>query len=103
MALREFFSKRAAKQAKGNTPDVYQYDNLPPTFRVQIVHIWQRAMAGFSLPTSMRASGPPTLLSQIIERDVAEEHGLFELGEDRDAFTRLANYFLKLGDEGKAL
>jgi len=37
----ETFSKRKKKQEKAGQPEIYQYDNLPEPFRVQVIHIWQ--------------------------------------------------------------
>ena len=38
MAIIELFSKRQ-KKLRGDTLDVYTYDNIPQKLRVQIVHI----------------------------------------------------------------
>ncbi len=38
MAIFDLFSKRG-RRARGELPDVYQYESLPPAFRVQVVHI----------------------------------------------------------------
>ena len=39
MKIYELFSKRQ-KRMRGEVPDVYQYETIPPELRVQIVHIW---------------------------------------------------------------
>lgn len=50
------------------------------------------------------AYGPDPVLWQTIERTVAEEHGLFQLGEQYlDPIARCANYFLALTDVTLAL
>jgi hypothetical protein len=38
MTILDLFSRRQ-KRAKGDAPDVYQYDELPHALRVQIVHV----------------------------------------------------------------
>jgi hypothetical protein len=105
MAIRDLFSKRAAKAARAGTPDVYQYDELPQAFRVQVVHIWQRAIGDYRPePRMMAYAGPPPSLWEKIERTVAEEHGLFQLGERReDPMAQCVNYFLRQKDTGRAL
>ena len=40
MPIFDLFSKRQ-KRLRGEMPDVYVYDDLPPPLRVQIVHIWK--------------------------------------------------------------
>lgn len=40
MPIFDLFSKRQ-KRLRGEIPDVYVYDGLPPPLRVQIVHIWK--------------------------------------------------------------
>jgi hypothetical protein len=103
MSIRDFFSRRAARAAKAGKPDVYQYDELPDTFRVQVVHIWQRALGDYTPMGVSRFSGPPPSIWDMIEVQVAEAHGVFRLGQRDDAVTRVANYFLQLKDTLRAL
>jgi len=44
MGAYETFSKRQKKVERAGHVDVYQYDHLPPPFRVQVVHIWNTAL-----------------------------------------------------------
>lgn len=94
MAIRDLFSKRAARAARAGKPDVYQYEDLPRRLRVQIVHIWQRAIGDFMPHTHSRFDGGTSLWA-IIEQELAEEFGVFRLGPEHDAFERLGNFFLK--------
>jgi hypothetical protein len=100
MTIFDLFSKRAARQAKAGTPDVYQYEELPNPFRVQVVHIWKRSLGDFS-PRGTSYDAPN--LWHFIENSVAEEHGLFRLGHGDDDQERTAKYFLDLDDVGRAL
>lgn len=102
MGIRDFFSKRVARAAKAGKPDVYQYAVLPSAFRVQVVHIWDRAVGNFVDPWS-RHSGPPESIWDRIELDVAEEHGLFRLRKDSSSYLRVVNYFLGIEDTDRAL
>ena len=38
MAIIDLFSKRQ-KKLRGEVPDIFSYDDIPQTLRVQIVHI----------------------------------------------------------------
>ena len=42
--LFDLFSKRRKKE-RGDFPDVYQYEEIPNQFRVQVVHMLQEAFA----------------------------------------------------------
>lgn len=93
MAIRNLFSKRLKAAQKAGQDDVYQYDNLPGAFRVQVVHIWQRAIGELPVQSYSFRDGTRTVWD-LVERDLAEELGVFALGKDRDAFQRVANHFL---------
>jgi hypothetical protein len=43
MAIFELFSKRQ-KRLRGETPDVFSYDGIPQSLRIQIIHIWRDAI-----------------------------------------------------------
>lgn len=103
MALRDLFSKREARAAKAGKTDVYQYDDLPSQFRVQVVHIWQRALGDFRPYSDSRMYGPPPSIWDAIETDVAEEYGLFQLGREADSFARVGNFFIKANEITTAL
>ena len=92
-----------ARAAKAGMSDTYQYTDLPKPFRVQVVHIWNRAVGDFMPLTYMRSSGPPPSIWDSIEELIAEEHGSFRLGDDRDSYHRVANYFLGVTEAEKAL
>jgi hypothetical protein len=108
MAIRDLFTKRAARAAKTGAPDVYQYEVLPQPFRVQVVHIFERAL-GREFPIirhSLSRLGDNEHAWDLIEKGIAEEHGLFDLSKpkrfEREPFVRVANYFLN-ADIGQAL
>lgn len=31
--------------------DPYQYDTLPETFRMQVIHIWEKTIGAFKIPS----------------------------------------------------
>lgn len=88
MAFREIFSTRLARQKKAGKPDVYVYDSIPQHFKVQVVHIWRRAIGDF-MPHGSRG-----FLFDAIETDLAEAHGFFPPGYPDASFSRVATYFL---------
>ena len=66
MPLLDLFSYRK-RVADGGTPDVYDYDNLPQSLRVQVIHIWRDV-----IPYDAQAW-------KFIHDAVAREHGMLEL------------------------
>lgn len=97
VALFDLFSKRMKRQ-RGETPDVYRYDDLPQALRVQIVHIW-RATVG-NPGRSMRYgdfNDASRVWDEIVEL-LRRERGVFTLTEKRHGFmegeVEVADYFL---------
>ncbi len=43
----DLLSQRIAKVNKQGQPDVYQFDNLPQPFRIQVAHIWNSAIGQY--------------------------------------------------------
>lgn len=71
LAIYEIFSRRDKKP-----PDVFQYDDLPQAFRVQVVYIWRDAMGDDQTFDAAR------YWATIVET-LAKELGLFELADSR--------------------
>ena len=97
MTVLRLFSYRK-KVAQGEQSDVFIYDSLPQALRVQIIHIWREAIGPYVcspaydiITWSHNNAGWIT-----IEKQVAREHGLFDLSTNREAsaFDRCANYLL---------
>src|SRR6476659_6262599 len=47
MSVFDTFTKRRKQQARKAAPDVFQYDNLPDHFRIQVVRIIDRAFGPY--------------------------------------------------------
>jgi hypothetical protein len=47
VAIWDLFSTREAHKRKQGQEDVFQYDDLPEPFRVQVLHIWQDVLGGW--------------------------------------------------------
>ncbi|NOQ35189.1 MAG: hypothetical protein GQ569_04760 [Methylococcaceae bacterium] len=84
MAIVELFSKRQ-KKLRGEFPDVYQYEEIPYEFRIQIVHIINDAI-GANRPLSNSVNQ----IYSHIHKLLCKEYGVFTLNEntnnDKDAF-----------------
>ena len=107
MAIFDLFSKRQ-KRLRGDVPDVYTYDNLPNTLRVQIVHIWTDTLGNGNQYDDRYSDYEVRDAYKFIVETLCREYGLFKLPQadeysDRNYITELANYFLQEKDIEKAL
>jgi Domain of unknown function (DUF7014)/AbiJ N-terminal domain 4 len=76
MAVIDIFSKRR-KLARGETPDVYTYDNIPTPLRVQIVHVLRDLFGhrqDYDLNNCLMAFGT-------INKMLSREYGEFSLSD----------------------
>lgn len=97
MAIFQLFSKRQ-KSLRGEVSDVYQYNDLPNHFRVQVIHICRDAIGEDD------GGGHATKIYEYIHDTLCREYGLFTLRESRCTyFEKVANFFLELKDSEKAL
>ena len=98
MPILDLYSYRK-KDAEGETPDVFTYDELPEPLRVQIIHIWRDAIGEYyvysphahHLQTKKKENNKAW---ECIHKAFAKEQGVFNLGEERDVASRCAKYFL---------
>lgn len=94
----DLYSKRRKREC-GEFSDVYQYENIPDTFRVQIFQIFQEAFEHESRSVS-------TTIRQLIEKInliLRKEYGVFNLHERDRGLYEFGNFFLKTRDHEKAL
>jgi len=87
MAIIDLFSKRQ-KVLRKDVPDVYTYDQIPQSLRVQIAHILRDL---FGSPTHYDSNGCIAAFTQI-ERLLCREYGLFQ-------FPSLPNNFNESADD----
>ena len=80
MAVVDLFSRRK-RIADGETPDVYKYDVLPQTLRVQIVQIMRDAVGAYHQYSNLEIGEvyENNMGWKIIHNSVAREYGVFEL------------------------
>ena len=104
MAIFDIFSKRQ-KVRRGEVSDVYVYDDLPQTLRVQIVHIWRDALG--DQDQYLRSSNVQQTYEAIVNA-LCREYGVFRLssareGSYRDYLRELVDSFLQQTDVDYAL
>lgn len=100
VAIFDIFSKRQ-KSLRGEIPDVYQYENLPTTLRVQIVHALHDALGGPNDHPNQDCWKP-------INDILCREYGLFALPTApqygrRDLAGEVLDFFLQTNDVEQAL
>lgn len=95
MKMYEPFSKRQ-KRTRGEVPDVYQYETIPPELRVQIVHIWDDifdAQIGYGGLKQVDLEAYATY--RFIENQLCRTYGIFELGVEENLYERVVNFLIK--------
>ena len=92
MAIIDIFSKRQ-KRLRGEVPDIYVYDNIPQTLKVQIVHIINDAI-GYD---RYHGNDDVARIYKIIHNALCREYGVFKLGknEREDYKEQVINFFLQ--------
>ena len=100
MAVFDLFSKRQ-KRLRGEVPDVYQYDDIPSTLRVQIAHIMNDALGN-------RRSAQTSKSFRFIHDTLCREYGKFSLLDqppwiDIKYIEDVINFMLKNNDIGQVI
>ena len=96
MPVFDTFSYRQ-RIASGEMPDIFVYDELPDPLRNQIIHIWGDAIGPFYVdsgyfPSDVQQNNGAW---RWIHNAIAREHGLLDLGNERDMSTRCKTYLLQ--------
>lgn len=92
MGIFDLFSKRRADAEKSGQPDVYQYEQIPNSLRVQVHQI---ALEAIGLPSRYARGGGGDLgndIWEMIEKVYLREKGLDAVAHDRHAGDRLLAY-----------
>jgi len=99
MAIIDLFSKRQ-KRLRGEVSDIYLYDKIPETLRVQIVHIIRDAIGRDRYPYE-RAKDAYEFLRETLCR----EYGVFNLNDDsyENNDTQVFNFFLRVTNIDKTI
>ncbi len=90
MTILDLYSKRKRRIEKSNQPEIYQYNDLPITFRRQVIHIWCSAIGAY------RSSHLGSQIWNQIHNLLTRELGLFELssGFQTDPFEQCKEFLL---------
>jgi len=99
----ETFSKRKKRLANAGKTEIYQYEDLPDTFRVQVVYIWRDALGRFYIPGdySSVAAAASNIFWETIHDTIAKETGLFYLGKvEQSIDARCVHYLQSASTEG---
>ena len=106
MAIHDLFSKRQ-KKLRGDVSDVYTYDDIPRSLKVQITHIWQDVLGGDNHLNAPRyyKSIADTLCREygIFELSTAKQYNRNGIEPRRMYFTELVDYLLQEKDVEKQL
>ena len=96
MSILDLFSKRQ-NRLQGEISDVYEYERLPETLRVQIVHIWNDALGNQEQYHDRYDRYGTRVAYQMVVKALCREYGVFKLVDtygDRDYMQELVNFFL---------
>lgn len=90
MAIFDLFSKRQ-KRLRGEVPEVYMYDDIPHSLRVQLVQILNDGIG------DERYHNVSSSFYSNIHNTLCREYGVFSLSENRYSshWTAVANYLLE--------
>ena len=104
MPVLDLYSYRK-KVAEGETPDVFIYDNLSESLRIQIIHIWREAIGRYYVhPKFFYEKEPENNEAwELIHDQFAKECGVFDLGGERKIDSRCENFFLNCNSVEVAL
>ncbi len=98
MAIFELFSKRQKKH-RGEVPDVYQYENIEQSFRVQVVHIVRDTIG-----VEPNYKDVTNEVYKHIHKVLCKEYGVFTLKEyENSNFSAVFDYFLGQKSHEKCL
>lgn len=94
---RPFLQKEKGGAQRGQR-DVYQYEDLPQAFRVQVVHIWATAISGdhYFIQSPRFIDGP---VWEVLSQAMARELGLMRLSSEPNPFHQCQHFFVNASVE----
>jgi Domain of unknown function (DUF7014)/AbiJ N-terminal domain 4 len=96
----DLFSKRKRQGEKEGKADVYQYDDLPQPFRVQVAHIWRTAIGPYGVDRLGIYEKPASnAYWNFILDAVCREKGVFTLSGGVTPIEQCVNYVLQAPTE----
>lgn len=98
MAIFELYSKRQKKLHDG-VPEVYDFDHIPKSLKVQIIHIWDDAIG---IDDNYSTVEEETY--EELHKLLCREYGVFNLvGRNHSAKTDIVSFFLNTDNHKTAL
>ena len=93
------------KVAKGETPDVFTYDELFEPLRIQIIHIWREAIGRYFVYPEIHFEEEVQNNEAwaFIHNEFSKELGVLNLGRERKIDSRCENFFLNCNSVEVAL
>lgn len=84
MSIFDLYSKRQ-KKIRGEVPDVYSYDSIPDSLKVQIIHIWADALGNTN--DYFYHDGPKQAYKFVVTT-LCREYGVFSLQDSKEYSNR---------------
>jgi hypothetical protein len=103
VAIVDLFSKRDKKKKKQGQEDVFQYEDLPEPFRVQVIHLWHEALGNwrdFDRTFGPHPSHLPNDWWLALYKVYTREKGVFRLVDlDLHPCAQFREFFMKASTE----
>ena len=103
MGFFELRSKREKAHQKAGQEDVFQYDELPDPFRIQVIYIWNESLGHWENSINLYGTSYghfPNQLWSHIYKHFAKEKGLFKLvDEGGNPNTQCCHYLMRASTE----
>ncbi len=80
MTVFDLYSKRL-KRTKGDVADVYQYEELPDTLRIQITHMWDDAIGDNEQFHDRYAADKTKAAYELLVNTLRREYGVYSLSD----------------------
>jgi hypothetical protein len=100
----DIYSKRKKRQESQGKADVFQYDDIPEPFRIQVVHIWRAALGAYwrqEQHYSIVRQSPSCAIWEFIHDSLTVEKGQWHLGEQySNPADRCGEYLMGADTEG---
>ena len=96
----EPFSTRQRNWSQSDQPRIYQYDDLPKSFRTQVIHIWRDSVGYYHVPQvyeNLRGAYDPVPMNEfwdLVVDTLSREYGVFDLGKRERNCQRLCEAHL---------
>jgi len=95
MGVFDTFSKRLKKRQRAGKPDVFQYEDLPNEFRVQVIHILVDAIGYWCRPRDWESECASNVWWKQIHSQMTRELGVFRLSEHGADPAEECQYFIQ--------